>query len=412
MGINQKDILQDIKILDDGGITTPKGFLAGGLHCGIKRKRLDLGWIYSVVPANAAAIYTTNQFQAAPLLVTKESIKLSKQIQGVIVNSGNANACTGDEGYKNALKMRNAFAEKMNLKEELVAVSSTGVIGEQLPIEKVLNGIREIHHLKESSADRFEKAILTTDTIQKRACVQLEIDGKIITIAGAAKGSGMIHPNMATMLAFITTDANIGHELLQTALKKVADETFNMITVDGDTSTNDMVLVMANGQADNTELTADSPDWMHFMKGFEMVCQMLAKAIAKDGEGASKLVEVSVVGAKKEEDAKKIAKTVIGSNLVKTAIYGTDPNWGRVVCAVGYSGVMIDTTNMGVYIGPYQVFANGLPVYFEDQDIKKYMEENKEIQILIELQDGDGHATAWGCDLTYDYVKINASYRT
>jgi len=411
MGINQKEILQEIKILDGGHICTPKGFFAGGLHCGLKRKKHDLGWLYSIVPANAAAVYTTNLIQAAPILVTRESIEVDKQIQGVIVNSGNANACTGEEGYRHALLMRHYFAKKMNMKEEHVAVSSTGVIGEQLPINKVLDGINMIGKVEESAAN-FEKAILTTDTTQKRACVQLEIDGKMITIGGAAKGSGMIHPNMATMLAFITTDANVEQEALQSALKTVVDETFNMITVDGDTSTNDMVLLLANGLAKNTMLTPNSPAWLHFIQGLETVCQLLAKEIAKDGEGATKLIEAKVIGAAGEEDAKKLAKSVIGSNLVKSAVFGTDPNWGRIVCALGYSGVDFDTENISVFIGPYQLFANGLPVLFEESEVKTYMEENNEIQILVELHEGESSAIAWGCDLTYDYVKINASYRT
>lgn len=396
----------------EGDITTPKGFYAGGLHCGVKRKRLDLGWIYSDVPANAAAVYTTNLFQAAPILVTKESIQVSKSIQGVIVNSGNANACTGEEGYKNALQMRAAFAKKVHVPEEFIAVSSTGVIGEQLPMEKIITGIECIGNKKESSAANFEKAILTTDTVQKRCCVQLDIGGKKVTIAGAAKGSGMIEPNMATMLAFITTDAQVEQEALQTALKTVTDQTFNMITIDGDSSTNDMVLLLANGLAGNDELTEKHPDWYYFLQGLKTVCQTLAMQIASDGEGATKLVEACVTGAASEDDAKKIAKAIIGSNLVKTAVFGTDPNWGRIIAAIGYSGAKLSNYDIHIFIGPFQVLQNGSPILFDEEQAKIYLQENDNVQIFVQLQEGNGSAIGWGCDLTYDYVKINASYRT
>ena len=304
--IEEKNV---VTFLENGDITTPKGFYAGGLHCGLKKKKLDLGWLYSVVPANAAAVYTTNTFQAAPLQVTKESMKAGKQIQGVIVNSGNANACTGEEGYKNAVLMKNAFAKKLGIKEEHVAVSSTGIIGKQLPMDKIFEGIEGITNVKEqNSADDFEKAILTTDLIQKKACVQIEIGGKMVTIAGAAKGSGMIHPNMATMIGFVTTDANVEQASLERALKMTVDKTFNMITVDGDTSTNDMVLLLANGLAGNEELTTEDEEWPLFLEGLETVSRTLAKLIAQDGEGATKLIEVNVKGASTKQDAEKIAK--------------------------------------------------------------------------------------------------------
>lgn len=409
--VNQTVKTKQIVEIHDGSVTNPQGFFAGGLHCGIKRKRLDLGWIFSEIPATAASVYTTNQFQAAPLLVTKESIDNTGEIQGVIVNSGNANACTGEEGYQNALFMRKKFAERIGIDEHLVAVSSTGVIGEQLPMEKLETGINQINHF-ENDADRFEKAILTTDTTQKRACVQLEIDGKTVTIAGCAKGSGMIHPNMATMLGFITTDANVSRESLAVALKESVNETFNMITVDGDTSTNDMVLILANGLAGNQKLTEHHADWDYFLSGVRKVCESLAKQIAKDGEGATKLIEVTVNGCKSREDASKIAKTIIGSNLVKTAVFGADPNWGRIVAAIGYSGVQLTTTAIDVYIGSHQVVKGGLPATFSEEMVTSYLKENDEIQILVDLYDGESHATAWGCDLTYDYVKINALYRT
>lgn len=409
--IHQTKLAKQVIEIKDGSVTTPKGFLAGGLHCGIKRKRLDLGWIYSEVSATAAAVYTTNQFQAAPLLVTKESINTSGKIQGVIVNSGIANACTGEEGYKNAQLMRKKFADHIGIDEHLVVVSSTGVIGEQLPMDKLGKGINQINHLI-NEANAFEKAILTTDTTEKRACVQLDIDGKTVTIAGCAKGSGMIHPNMATMLGFITTDANVSDDALNLALKQSINQTFNMITVDGDTSTNDMVLILANGLAGNEELNLQHSDWDYFVSGVKQVCESLAKQIARDGEGATKLIEVTVKGCKTNGDAAKVAKSIVGSSLVKTAIFGEDPNWGRIVAAIGYSGVQLNSTAIDVFIGQYQVVKGGLPVTYSEEIISSYLKENKDIQIFANLYDGDSQATAWGCDLTYDYVKINAMYRT
>ncbi|MGE8203941.1 bifunctional ornithine acetyltransferase/N-acetylglutamate synthase [Heyndrickxia sp. NPDC080065] len=401
-----------IKVLQ-GSITTPLGFLAGGLHCGIKRMRYDLGWIFSVVPASVAAVYTTNLFQAPPIKVTQDSIFTDRKIQGVIVNSGVANACTGEEGLANAYTMRKMFSEQLGIEEHLVAVSSTGVIGNQLPMEKIIDGISSINDIQQQNdASDFEKAILTTDTFSKNACVTLEVNGKRITIGGAAKGSGMIHPNMATMLAFITTDAKVQQTALQQALKKVVDETFNMITVDGDSSTNDMVLLLANGQAENEELTPEHPDWDLFLQGVNEVSKSLAKQIAQDGEGATKLIEVQVKGAASNEDAKKIAKSIIGSNLVKAAIFGGDPNWGRIVAAIGYSGVELKSTKIKVDLGPITVVDNGLPYLFSEQEAASYLQQNDTIHIFVDIYDADGKATAWGCDLTYDYVKINASYRT
>ncbi|MDH5162630.1 bifunctional ornithine acetyltransferase/N-acetylglutamate synthase [Heyndrickxia sp. FSL K6-6286] len=406
-------INEEIQVVENGSITTPAGFFAGGLHCGIKRKKLDLGWLYSVVPATAACVYTTNQFQAPPLIVTKEGIEKSHKIQGVIVNSGIANACTGNQGLSNAYEMRKLFAEQMNIQEYLVAVSSTGVIGEQLPMEKIKSGISEIDDIKrQNDPSEFEKAILTTDTFSKHVCIQLHIDGKTVTIGGTAKGSGMIHPNMATMLGFITTDAVVKEADLQIALKQVVDKTFNMITVDGDTSTNDMVLLLANQQASHQELSIKHPQWQLFMEGLEMVCRSLAKQIAKDGEGATKLIEVQVQGASSCEDAKKVAKSIIGSNLVKTAIFGEDPNWGRIIAAIGYSGAQLNPEHLKVSLGPFTVIEQGLPFPFSEAEAKLYLQQNEVIQIFADLYGGEGKATAWGCDLTYDYVKINASYRT
>lgn len=408
-----KSKTDEITHIENGSITTPKGYQAGGLHCGIKRKRNDLGWVFSQVPANAAAVYTTNLFQAPPLKITKESILSSQTIQGVVVNSGNANACTGEEGLTNAYLMRKWFAEQLHLPEELIAVSSTGVIGEQLPIEKIKEGILQITDVPmQNNVADFEKAILTTDTFQKNACLKLELDEKTITIAGVAKGSGMIHPNMATMLGFITTDAAVHPSSLQQALKIVVDDTFNMITVDGDTSTNDMVLIMANGLAENEEMTTSHPDWPLFLQGLKEICESLAKQIARDGEGATKLIEVHVQGADSLYDAKTISKSIIGSNLVKTAVFGADPNWGRIISAIGYSGIDLNPDGLSVSLGKIKVVENGLPYPYLEDDAKSYLQQNDIIQIHVELKEGEGKATAWGCDLTYDYVKINASYRT
>lgn len=398
-------------ILEKEGPTLPKGFKAGGMHCGIKRKRLDLGYLVSEVPAAAAGVYTTNTFQAAPLIVTQKSIAVEKKVSAILVNSGNANACTGEQGLLDAYEMQKEFAKELGVENHLVAVTSTGVIGELLPMDCIKTGIKQLLQTEHEDENKFMQAILTTDTCTKNIAVEIEIDGKRVKIGGAAKGSGMIHPNMATMLAFITTDANIEQDELLLALREVTNRTFNMITVDGDTSTNDMVLVMANGLAGNDKLTDSHPDWDTFVSGLKYVCESLAKQIARDGEGATKLIEVQVNGAANTEDARAIGKSIISSNLVKTAIYGTDPNWGRIVSAVGYSGVTVNPAEISVSIGPYLVFENGLPCEFEESDVKNYL-QHETIDILVKLKQGEGTAKAWGCDLTYDYVKINASYRT
>ncbi|HEY2420644.1 MAG TPA: bifunctional ornithine acetyltransferase/N-acetylglutamate synthase [Neobacillus sp.] len=402
---------EKIVVFEEESVTLPKGFKAGGLHCGIKKKRLDLGYIVSEAPATVAGVYTTNIFQAAPLIVTQESIAKEHKIQAILVNSGNANACTGEQGLSDAYEMQKGFATELGIEEHLVAVTSTGVIGELLPMDKINAGIKQILESEYEDEGNFKQAILTTDTCIKQIAVQIKIDGKMVCIGGTAKGSGMIHPNMATMLGFVTTDANIAHEDLLNALKDVTNETFNMITVDGDTSTNDMVLVMANGLAENEQLTKEHPDWDLFVNGLKVVSEALAKKIARDGEGATKLVEVQVDGAYSINAARAVGKSIISSNLVKTAIYGTDPNWGRIVTAIGYSGVPVEPNGIQVSIGPFPVFANGLPCTFVEEEVKKYLESD-DIKILVELNQGENSATAWGCDLTYDYVKINASYRT
>ncbi|MCR8632423.1 bifunctional glutamate N-acetyltransferase/amino-acid acetyltransferase ArgJ [Paenibacillus radicis (ex Xue et al. 2023)] len=400
-------------VVPEGTITTPIGFRAGGLHCGLKKtNRFDLGVIVCEVPAQAAGVYTLNSFQAAPLRVTQESIAVDGKLQAMLVNSGNANACTGQQGEDDARSMRTAAAEAFGVAEHHVGVTSTGVIGELLPMPKVLGGIEKLPtQVKADGGEDFCQAILTTDLVQKMTCVRLTIGGKTVHIAGAAKGSGMIHPNMATMLGFMTTDANIESAQLQKLLNGVTDSTFNMITVDGDTSTNDMVVVMASGLAGNDGLTPEHPDWAAFEEGFKYVGEYLAKAIARDGEGATKLIEVSVLGAASQEAARAIAKTVIGSSLVKTACFGADANWGRIIAAVGRSGQPVNTETVDIRLGDNVVLEQSRPVKFDEERAAAYL-KGELVQIVVNLNMGSESATAWGCDLTYDYVRINAAYRT
>ncbi|KKO54982.1 bifunctional glutamate N-acetyltransferase/amino-acid acetyltransferase ArgJ [Paenibacillus sp. DMB20] len=401
-------------IVDGGTIVSPKGFKAGGLHCGLKKTdRHDLGAIVSNVPAVAAAVYTTNVFQAAPLKVTRESLQNGK-LRAIVVNSGNANACTGKQGEEDAYAMRSAAASRFGVAEEDVAVASTGVIGELLKMERVMSGIAGLPERvngETTGAEAFSQAILTTDLVKKEACVTAQIDGRTITIAGAAKGSGMIHPNMATMLGFVTTDAVIGREALQYLLGSTTDLTFNMITVDGDTSTNDMLIAMASGLAGNEALKPEHPDWNAFAEGFEYVCRMLAMAIARDGEGASRLIEVRVLGAECDDDARAIAKTIIGSSLVKSAVFGADANWGRIIAAVGRAGRPVNPETVDIAIGPIEVLNQSRPVPFDEDAALAYLQGDS-VTIDVKLHNGHGTATAWGCDLTYDYVRINAAYRT
>ncbi|WP_208592174.1 bifunctional ornithine acetyltransferase/N-acetylglutamate synthase [Gracilibacillus suaedae] len=403
--------LEQFKLMKDGNIASAKGFQAGGLHCGLRKKKMDLGWVYSEVPAQVAGVYTTNVFQAAPLKVTQESIEKEHQLQAIIVNSAIANACTGEQGLQDAYDMRKLFAETVGVEEHLAAVASTGLIGELLPMDKLQKGISQILDNKHIGAGKFESAILTTDTKEKGIAIELEIDGQTVTIGGAAKGSGMIHPNMATMLGFVTTDANISSSHLSDMLKAITNQSFNMITVDGDTSTNDMVLVLANGKAENEELTPEHREWQKFYDALKFVCEYLAKEIARDGEGATRLVEVQVEGAFTDESATAIAKSVISSNLVKTAIHGADANWGRIITAIGYSGESLDPDKVSIYLGDILVVENGVPHPFDEGAAKEYLLED-EIKILAKLGDANGKATAWGCDLSYEYVRINASYRT
>lgn len=412
MSGDNQTINHKVKAIAGGSIVTAKGFQATGLHSGVKRSRNDLGVIYSEEPANAAAVYTLNQIKAAPINVTKESLKKENKIQAVIINSGNANACTGEKGEQDAYTMRAVTAEKYSIPEHYVAVASTGIIGLDMPMDKITSHIDElVVGTSTVHAAEFGESILTTDTFMKSACYEAEIDHQTITMGAAAKGSGMIEPNMGTMLAFITTDAAIEGPVLQQALKEVVDQTFNCITVDGDTSTNDMVLVMANGSAGNATLTPEHPDWNTFIALLTATCEDIAKQIAQDGEGATKLIEVGVTGAMSDEDARKVAKSIVGSSLVKTAVFGTDANWGRIIAAVGYSGVEINPHTIHASIGPIKLLENSEPADYTEEDATAYLQEDI-IHIHIDLQMGEGKGKAWGCDLTYDYVRINASYRS
>ena len=393
----------------DGTIASPLGFSADGLHAGFKKKKLDFGWIVSEVPASVAGVYTTNKVIAAPLLVTKASIQKSQKLQAIVVNSGVANSCTGQQGLDAAYEMQRLTAQKLKIEPDLVGLASTGVIGEQLPMDALKNGLSQI--LVSGKAEDFAEAILTTDTCTKTCVVTEEFGTDLVTMAGVAKGSGMIHPNMATMLAFITCDANISSATLQAALSQHVETTFNQITVDGDTSTNDMVLVMANGCRQNEEILPDTEEFEKFSKMLRYLMADLAKKIAKDGEGATKLIEVNVRHAKDERSGRMIAKSVVGSSLVKTAIFGQDPNWGRILAAIGYAGADVSVDNIDIWIAGIPVMQASSPVAFNPEETSDAM-AGELLTLTIDLHDGDTEAQAWGCDLSYDYVKINALYRT
>ena len=397
-----------MKIID-GTIASPLGFSADGLHAGFKKKKLDFGWIVSEVPASVAGVYTTNKVIAAPLLVTKASIQKSQKLQAIVVNSGVANSCTGQQGLDAAYEMQRLTAQKLKIEPDLVGLASTGVIGEQLPMDALKNGLSQI--LVSGKAEDFAEAILTTDTCTKTCVVTEEFGTDLVTMAGVAKGSGMIHPNMATMLAFITCDANISSATLQAALSQHVETTFNQITVDGDTSTNDMVLVMANGCRQNEEILPDTEEFEKFSKMLRYLMADLAKKIAKDGEGATKLIEVNVRHAKDEQSGRMIAKSVVGSSLVKTAIFGQDPNWGRILAAIGYAGADVSVDNIDIWIEGIPVMQASSPVAFDPEETSDAM-AGELLTLTIDLHDGDAEAQAWGCDLSYDYVKINALYRT
>ena len=401
--------------ITEGGVTAAKGFTANGIHCGIRKNKTkrDLSLIFSSVPANAASVYTTNLVKGAPLTVTKKHLEDGKA-QAVICNSGNANTCNAN-GIEIAEKMSELTAAALGIQPEDVIVASTGVIGQPLSLEPIAAGMEALAAGLGAHSGLAAEGIMTTDTKKKEIAVSFDIGGVECKIGGIAKGSGMIHPNMATMLVFITTDCAISTQMLKKALSTDIQSIFNMVSVDGDTSTNDMVSILANGMAGNKEITSEGEDFSEFMKALNTVTVYLCKAIAGDGEGATKMIECSVTGAKELMTAKTVAKSVICSSLTKAAMFGADANWGRVLCAIGYSGAAVDIDKVDVAFasaaGEIAVCKNGAGVAFSEKKAKQILLEH-EITIKIDLNDGDACAVAWGCDLTYDYVRINGDYRT
>ena len=399
-----------------GGVCAAKGFTANGIHCGIRHNKTkrDLALIYSQVPATAAAVYTTNLVKGAPFTVTRRHLE-NGTAQAVICNSGNANTCNAD-GIEIAEKMCKMTADALKIAPQDIVVASTGVIGQPLPLEPIAAGIPSLADgLSVDGSEAAAEGIMTTDTVKKEIAVEFELGGKVCRIGGIAKGSGMIHPNMATMLVFITSDVAIAPAMLQKALSTDITNTFNMLSVDGDTSTNDMVTVLANGMAGNPVIDGEGEDFATFCRALNTVTVYLCRTIAGDGEGATKLLECKVTGAADEATAKTVAKSVICSSLLKAAMFGADANWGRVLCAIGYSGADVDVNKVGVCFrsnkGTSEVCQNGAGVAFSEEKAKEILLE-KEIEILVTLDSGCYDATAWGCDLTYDYVKINGDYRT
>ena len=407
-----------MKIID-GGVTAPKGFKATGNAVGIKKGVKDLALISSDVPAVCAGAFTTNVVKATSVLRNIEIVKNKKnKISGVAVNSGNANACIGELGVQGNLQMAEKFAELLNVPADTVLTASTGVIGATFPIDTIKKGIDDTFPMlgySREDAHVAAQAIMTTDTYSKEVAVEIEIGGKTVKIGGMAKGSGMIHPNMATMLGFITTDINITQEFLDKALMVTIPKTFNMVSVDGDTSTNDTVIVLANGMAENDIIDTENEDYKVFADALYYINEKLAKELVRDGEGATKFIEINVDGAKTEEDAKVIAKSVVTSSLVKAAMFGEDANWGRVLCAMGYSGIDFDTKKVDIVYrsekGTIDLMTQGTPIVFDEDKAKEILKE-KEIYVDIKIAEGEAKATAWGCDLSYDYVKINGDYRS
>lgn len=400
----------------DGSVTAAKGFKASGIHCGIRKNKSkrDIALIFCEKRCTAAAVYTTNLVQSSPITITRKNLA-DGYAQAVIVNSGNANTCNADGDLK-AQKMCDLTAQALGISADDIIVGSTGVIGQILPIEPIEKAVPLlVAELSEDGASNAAEAIMTTDTVKKEAAVETTIGGKTVKIGGISKGSGMIHPNMATMLCFVTTDAAISAGMIQKAVKTAADNTFNMISIDGDTSTNDTLSVMASGLAGNEEIIAEGEDYDAFVEALTAVCRDLSKMMAKDGEGATKLLVCKVSGAKTEKDAKGVAKSVICSSLLKAAMFGADANWGRVLCAIGYSGCDVDVHKVDVSFasekGTIDVCRNGAGIEFSEELAKEILIRD-EIDIIVSLNDGDAYAEAYGCDLTYDYVKINGDYRT
>lgn len=402
-----------------GGVTAAKGFWAAGVEAGIKyQNRKDMAMVYSKTPCRAAGVFTTNVVKAAPVLWDKEVVESEWEAQAIVVNSGIANACTGKLGYEYCRETAGAAADALEISPQSVLICSTGVIGMQLPMEKMTEGVRMLAKAikpGEEAGTDAAKAIMTTDTRNKQVAVKVTIGGKEVTIGGMCKGSGMIHPNMCTMLAFVTTDVNISKKLLQEALSADVQDTFNMVSVDGDTSTNDTLLVLANGQAGNPEITEKGADYDTFVEALHYVNETLAKKIAGDGEGATALFEVKVIHADNKGDAKTLAKSVITSSLTKAALFGHDANWGRILCALGYSGAKFDPEAIELYLessaGKILIFKDGMAADYSEEEATRIL-SCSEVTALVDMKMGEAEATAWGCDLTYDYVKINADYRS
>ncbi len=403
----------------DGGVTAAKGFWAAGVEAAVKyQNRKDMALIYSETPCKVAGTFTTNVVKAAPVLWDKKIVEESPFAQAVVVNSGVANACTGKQGMDCCQTEADCAGKLLGIPADAVLVASTGVIGMQIPVDRITAGIEKLAAAKADTPEAgldAAKAIMTTDTVHKQIAVQVEIGGKTVTLGGMCKGSGMIHPNMCTMLGFITTDVNISKPMLQKAVSAAVVDSFNMISVDGDTSTNDTLLVLANGQAENAEITEEGADYQTFCEALNYITVFLAKKMAGDGEGATCLFEAKVEGAANKEDARTLAKSVICSSLTKAAIFGHDANWGRILCALGYSGAKFDPENVDLYFegknGKIHIYGNGSACDYSEEEATKILSE-PEVTVLADMHMGDAQATAWGCDLSYDYVKINADYRS
>lgn len=407
-----------MKIIE-GGVTAAQGFEAAGVEASIKyQNRKDMALVYSQKPCVTAGVFTSNIVKAAPVIWDKEVVAHSSYAQAIVANAGIANACTGSQGYECCKQTAQAAAECLQIPADAVLVASTGVIGMQIPTEKIAEGVKK---LVQQKADTIEagktaaEAIMTTDTISKQAAVSFEVGGKTVTLGGMCKGSGMIHPNMGTMLGFLTTDAAISKELLQEALSENVVDTFNMISVDGDTSTNDTLVILANGMAENPEIASKNEDYDKFREALNYINTTLAKMMAGDGEGATALFETKVIHAKTKEDARKLSRSVISSSLSKAAVFGHDANCGRFLCALGYSGAAFDPDNMEVFLENGEksllVYKDGTVTDYPEEEATKILSA-PEVRVLVDMKAGEAEATAWGCDLTYDYVKINGDYRS
>lgn len=403
----------------EGGVTAAKGFMAAGVEAAVKyQNRKDMALIYSTAPCRVAGTFTSNVVKAAPVLWDKKIVEEYSFAQAVVVNSGIANACTGKQGMDACRAEAECAGKLLNIPAEAVLIGSTGVIGMQMPVDRLRAGIEKLAAAKSDTLEAgldAAKAIMTTDTVHKQIAVEVEIGGRIVTMGGMCKGSGMIHPNMCTMLCYVTTDANISREMLQKAVSADVVDSFNMISVDGDTSTNDTLLVLANGLAGNEEIAAEGADYDAFCEALHFVTTFLAKKMAGDGEGATALFETHVIGADTKENARILAKSVICSSLTKAAIFGHDANWGRILCALGYSGVQFDPENVDLYFmsrsGKIHIFGGGNARDYSEEEATKILSD-PEVTALVDMHMGDAEATAWGCDLSYDYVKINADYRS